>query len=284
MKKIIFLTFWCGMLFSPLCAQIKVGNQATNPDYMLDIEGKIAVRDKIYVGGSDVSLGDPGKEGQVLVSQGPGLPPRWRTLNLPIVEEEFFYLIYNNSFTDYSESAPASAGITLTSNQTSNAIYTIGTPRGNSVFNNFKTIEGLRKSFEVFSNDNQVYVTFEAVAHINSTATNHGVDFSCGIFVGETRQTRTLRAIRRTTLQQIGTATSPFITFTQINVIDNLTIGTYDIEIACGRNMNHGNQNSIFSGDLSIGNAIYTNINTFNAQTSLKVEVYEAPTQFDDLF
>jgi len=265
-----------------LGAQLKIGSgNTTAPDNVLEVEGSITVRDKIYAGGDDNTLGNPGKAGQVLVSQGEGLPPRWRTLNLPIIEENFFYLIYNNSFTDYTDDGNEdNEGLSLGSSTSgNNGPYTEGTARDNAMFSGFQSISGLTKTFDVFSSDNKVYVTFEAVAHIGSSALNAGVDFSCGIFVGgATQSSRTLRGIRRVTLQQADTAQYPFITFTQIALADELGVGSHTVEVACKRNANYN-----YTGNLGIGRAIQENINNFVAKTSLKVEVYEAPQTFHDI-
>lgn len=287
MKKILYLLTFITCVHST--AQIKI---SSNPDFNpsnsaeLAIDGSLTVRDKIYVGGSDVTLGNPGKPGQLLVSQGEGLPPRWRTLSVPSVEAGFFYLIYNNAFTDYNSSGTNGVdddgeGLNVSnSNVTSNnGPYTLLTSRTNTMFSNFQTIPGLTKTFDVYSSDNQVYITFEAVAQVATTETNQGVEFSCGIFAGgNTQASRTLRGIRRITLQQTSNP-SVFATFTQIALAQGLGVGTHTVEVACKRNANLGG----YSGTLRIGRAAVDNINNFVAKTSLKVEVYEAPQQFNDI-
>lgn len=266
-------------------AQIKVSNSpaAVNPDHDLDIAGSLTVRNKIYVGGSDVALGNPGRSGQVLVSQGPDLPPRWRTLNIPSVEAGFFYLIYNNAFTDFTNDNTQNEGININNADGANGgngPYTIGMARNNAAFINFTTITGLTRTFDVFSTDNQVYITFEAVAHSNSNSADAGADFVCGIFAGgNTQATRTLRGIRKLSLQQsYGAGSNPFITYTQIALASGLGIGSHQVEVACKRTGTYGTLT-----DLSIGRSVSTNINEFVAKSSLKVEVYEAPQNFNDI-
>lgn len=248
-------------------------------DAALTVEGSITVRDKIYAGGNGTTLGDPGKPGQVLVSQGQNLPPRWRTLNIPTIETGAFYLIYNNAFTDYLR--PQGQGLAnINTVSGSNGPYELGTLR--SALTGFTTIDGLTQKFDVFSNQNQVYITFEAMAQIEGSTNGHGVDFVCGIFVGNDGNpaSRTLRGIRKATVN-VGTSGDPFVTFTQIALADGLTIGKYDVEVACKRTANYNS----FNGVLAVGNkaGATTNLGVFAPQTSLKVEVYEIPTVFNDI-
>lgn len=266
----------------------------SNPasDANLVVEGSITVRDKIYAGGNSTTLGDPGKPGQVLVSQGANLPPRWRTLNIPTIEAGAFYLIYNNAFTDYNPTSPTvntNQGILLT-NSPANIVpgsgndgpYELGILR--SAATGFTTISGLTKQFDVFSNQNQVYVTFEAMAQVVGSTSGQGVDFVCGIFVGNNGDlaSRTLRGIRKATVN-IGANSNPFVTFTQIALADGLAIGKYDVEVACKRTANYNsypNTSSLAIGTFATGTS---NLGKFASQTSLKVEVYEIPTVFNDV-
>lgn len=252
----------------------------------LSIDGKgLTIRDRIYAGGTSTTLGNPGRTGQVLVSQGVNLPPRWRTLNIPDVTENLFYMIYNNSFTDYltpTGTVNTTPGLVLGSTVSgNNGPYDIGITR-TSLGTDFTSITGLDRQFEVFSNQNQVLITFETVAQISSTTAGNGVDFVCGVFVGRVGQNKTLRGIRKATLNQ-GNAQYPFLTFTMIALADGLTIGNYDVEVACKRTANYNS----FTGNLGIGRGVSgsnpLNMNDFIAQTSLKVEVYEIPQVFNTI-
>lgn len=284
MKNLLFITLISAA--SSLFAQVGISsntNYTTPAGVDLSIDGSLTVRDRIYAGGNSTTLGNPGKSGQVLVSQGANLPPRWRTLNIPNFDLVSFYLIYNNSFTDYNDPSP---GIQFAGNTQvttgSNGPYTFGTLRTDMA--DFQTIGGLTEKFDVFSNSNQVYITFEAVAQINTSGqTNNsvGVDFVCGIFAAREGQPLTLRSIRKATLQRASTANNPFITFTQIALADGLSSGKHDVQVACKRTANY-NGYSGQSDILAIGRPAppATNINTFISQTSLKVEVYEIPQTF----
>lgn len=276
--------FYCIFILATSFAFSQIGissNPSFNPSTgtALDVDGNLTIRNKIYAGGNDNTLGNPGKAGQVLVSQGPNLPPRWRTLNLPNLESGFFYLIYNNSFTDYTNNGQNDEGITLSGSipTGNNGPYSLGALR--SQLNGFTTIQGLTKDYVVHSTDNKVYITFEAVAHIVSSNANNSVDFVCGIFTGKKTdlpENRRLQGIRKTSLQLDA---NPFITFTQIAMSSVAETGEYTAEVACRRTNNYNN----FTGSLTIGRAASNNLNNFTTKTSLKVEVYEVPQVLKDI-
>lgn len=286
MKNLILFSF--SIISCALFSQVGISNSANyNPPAGVDlsIDGSMTVRNRIYTGGTSTTLGNPGRAGQVLVSQGPNLPPLWRTLNIPDIELNSFYLIYNNSFTDYrlaNGTVNPDPGVEYPSADVgvgTNGPFNVGLGRNSAT--GFRTITGLNKQFEVFSNQNQVYVTFETVAQLNTTTTGQGVEFVCGIFIGRAAQggnpaqEKTLRAIRKSTLF-MGSANHPFVTFTLIGLADGLTIGLYDVEVACKRTANFAS----YTGTLGIGTSVQTNLNDFISQNSLKVEVYEIPQVF----
>ncbi len=237
-------------------------------DANLIAEGSITVRDKIYAGGDGTILGNPGKAGQVLVSQGANKPPVWKTLNIPDVEENAYYLIYNEPFTDYTDDGDENnEGIAFTGGgSASEKEFTYNESFAST---GMTEILGLTKPFTIYTNKpNQVYITFEAVAQINNTAQWQGVDFACGIFVDNQ-----LKGVRRVTLNAPTTATGTFTTYTQIGLIGDLANGNYTAKIGCRRLLN---ENS-FNGNLGIGRAVQNNVNNFMAKTSVKIEVYEQP-------
>lgn len=260
-----------------LNAQIIISNDENYQnisDAELIIDGSLTIRDRIFTGGNETTLGNPGKAGQVLVSQGANLPPRWRTLNIPNIEENAYYLIYNNSFQDQ-------VGIDINNDANTNngnGPYPFDTPRSNSRFNLFQTIQGLNQEFVVHSTNNEVYITFEAVAHTNLSSNDSGADFVCGIFAGgSTNATKRLKGIRKLTIQQsYGAGQSAFITYTQTALASDLGVGTHNVEVACKRTATYGTLSQLSIGK-KVPDPSVSNINNFVAQSSLKVEVYEIP-------
>ncbi len=96
MKRIILtLLITAGL---PLSAQI--GINTPEPKAGLDVNGDLDLRGKIAVFNVMDNKLSEGTHDQVLVSQGEGYPPAWKTLRIPEYEPNKFYLIYNNSFSD----------------------------------------------------------------------------------------------------------------------------------------------------------------------------------------
>lgn len=96
MKNIISILFF----IAGLSLSAQVGINTNSPKAKLDINGDINLRNKIVVlNPADNSLSQ-GNNDQILVSQGEGYPPIWKSLRIPEYEPNKFYLIFNNSFSD----------------------------------------------------------------------------------------------------------------------------------------------------------------------------------------
>lgn len=242
----------------------QVGIGTENPQSTLDVRGDITVRDKIYLGGSDDGLGDPGKKGQVLISQGPGNPPVWKSLNIPVINPDDFLIVFTNTYSD-------EVGITLSNLQTINTttLYEKGDLRSHSKFNLWQDISGLTKTFNVQDSDSKVHITYEAVIHIKGQGSGY-VDVGCGVFINDQ-----LQGIRTATLQQVSGAQNPFHTFLMLVNTDNINEGVNQVKVACARFRNQG-----YTDQVGIGRAIETNINNFIAQSSLRIDIYESPEAF----
>lgn len=90
MKKTIYS---CVAGFFSLYAGAQVGIGTTKPKAALDVNGKTTLRKELRVGGTLTQPGSAGLNGQVLISQGEGLPPVWKSLNIPFMEEGQYKLI-----------------------------------------------------------------------------------------------------------------------------------------------------------------------------------------------
>ncbi len=264
MKKIISI-----LVFSiSYLTMSQVGINTNAPNAILDVNGDVSIRDKVYVGGAEGTPGNPGVSGQVLVSQGPGLPPVWLTLNIPDIEQNY-YLIYNNTFEDQT-------GVSFNSTEISgNNLYTKGT--NYSSLTNWKKIPAMTQTFTVNSTENKTYFTFETVAQIETTgATNilDAVDFACGIFIDGK-----LEGVRISSVEQPSTAYGPFRTMTMLHIADDLTVGNHSLDVACTRRANYSTSSS-----LGIGRAVSTtNLNNFMAKSTMKIEVFEIPDEYIDV-
>lgn len=257
------------MFFSLLSiAFSQVGINTNEPNSQLDVNGDVSIRGKLYTEGTDTVLGNPGNKGQVLVSSGSEGAPKWQTLNIPN-DIGKYYLIYNNTFNDRNgilfKSSEATGSLTYTKGNLLNSL------------SKWKKIPDLSSQhFEVYSNNNKVYLTFETVAHLGSQSQNAAAEFACGIFIDEK-----LEGVRVNTVEQTSTATFPFKTFTMLHVSENISKGTHKLDVACVRRSNFSSDNI----DLTIGRNINgtTNLNNFMAQSNVKIEVYEIPDQYIDI-
>ncbi|HUH36151.1 MAG TPA: hypothetical protein VL022_10000 [Moheibacter sp.] len=242
----------------------QVGVNTENPQTILDVRGDMTVRNKIYVGGNDNLLGNHGKKGQVLVSQGPNKPPMWKTLNIPNYKENEFYMIFTDAFID-------NVGLSFDSNEAigGSPLYNLNEDRSNAKFAKWKDIAGLNKDFFIYNSDNKVYITYEAVVQISGSGSG-SVDYACGVFVDNK-----LQGVRVETMKQALNASNAFQTFLMVIIAEDLTDGKHTTKVSCARIRNNN-----YTGNFSIGKAIQSNINNFVAQSSLKIEVYEVPENF----
>ncbi len=246
----------------------QMGINTNSPNAMLDVNGDLSIRGKIYTGGAEGTVGDPGVAGQVLVSQGPGLPPKWLTLNIPELEQNY-YLIYNNTFED-------EVGISFTSSENSgNNLYTRGTLL--SSLTSWKKIPGLTQTFEVYSEENKTFFTFETVAQMQTSGSSNmldAIDFACGVFIDGK-----LQGVRLNSIEQPSDAYGPFKTLTMMHVAEDIPVGNHTIDVACTRRQNYST-----SVELGIGRSVVAaNLNNFMAKSTLKVEVFEIPDTYIDV-
>lgn len=256
-----------------LSLSAQVGIKTESPKATLDVNGDTNLRGKLAVSNAENSSLSEGTDTQLLVSQGAGYPPIWKTLRIPEYEANKFYLIFNNSFSDdagvsfsgYEESTINSRSTTFTKNN------------GYNNFSRFKKILGLSQTMNVYSTVSKVYFQFETVVQANFGAagnTDSSIDYACGIFVDDK-----LVNLRQGTLKA-SSASNPFLTHNQIGVVENLSKGQHSVSVACSRLDSYNVSSGIVLG---IGKAVHTNINSFIAESSLKVDVYEVPQVFNPI-
>lgn len=246
----------------------QVGVNTQSPESQLDVNGDVTFRGKVYTGGDDTTLGNPGVKGQVLVSSGPGEPPKWLTLNIPD-DEGKYYLIYNDTFDDLT-------GVSFSSSEiTGLNLYTKGTLL--TSLSGWKKIPDLSQNFEVFSIQNKTYFTFETVVQMASTSAAYKLDaieYACGIFVDGK-----LEGVRINTVEQAGDSYGSFKTITILHVSENVPKGTHTLDVACTRRANYST-----SVNLGIGRSVLAeNLNNFMARSSMKIEVFEIPDEYVDI-
>lgn len=258
------------LLATGLMLSAQVGINTNSPKSKLDVNGDLNLRKKIVVLDPTNNILSEGNNDQLLVSQGEGYPPIWKTLRIPEYEPNKFYLIFNNSISDQT-------GIEfLTSEQpnmtTSKAVaFTKGADF--SSLKGFKKIAGLTQDINVYSTESKAYFQFETVVQADfavNGSTDTSIDYACGIFVDDK-----LINLRQNNMKA-NNAQYPFLTHNQIGVVANLSTGVHSVSVACSRLASYGDTTK----KLAIGKNASSNINNFIAQSSLKVDVYEVPQVF----
>ncbi|UHO38033.1 hypothetical protein H5J24_21025 [Chryseobacterium capnotolerans] len=271
MKNILSTLF----LASGLVLSAQVGINTESPKAQLDVNGDVNLRDKIAVLDVTDNTLSLGNNDQLLVSQGEGYPPIWKTLRIPEYEPNKFYLIFNNSFSDrvgvdflYSEE-PAATSTSKAAAFTKGATF--------SSLSKFKKINGLSQKISVFSNESKAYFQFETVVQANFTANGNpdtSIDYACGIFVDDK-----LINLRQSNLRA-SSAQFTFSTHNQIGIVANLSKGEHIVSVGCSRLASYGDASN---RKLGIGINTSTNLNKFITQSSLKVDVYEVPQVFNTI-
>ncbi|PWN68361.1 hypothetical protein C1631_016820 [Chryseobacterium phosphatilyticum] len=269
MKNIISTLF----LFSGLMLSAQIGINTDSPKAKLDVNGDANLRKKIMVSNTTDNTLSEGKNDQLLVSQGEGYAPIWKTLRIPEYEPNKFYLIFNNSFSDKNgiEFLTSEEPVMTTSK---GATFTKGADI--STLKGFKKIDGLSQTISVFSTESKAYFQFETVVQANfagNGSPDTSIDYTCGIFVDNK-----LINMRQRNLKAINSQ-YPFLTHNQIGIVANLSKGDHTVSVACSRLASYGDT----SKKLAIGKNTSTNINNFIAQSSLKVDVYEVPQVFNPI-
>lgn len=262
------------LLTSGLMLSAQVGINTDSPKAKLDVNGDLNLRDKIAILDVTDNTLSMGNNDQLLVSQGEGYPPTWKTLRIPEYEPNKFYLIFNNSLSD-------NTGVGFLSSEQPNmttskaATFTKGASFSN--LSGFKKIDGLTQKISVFSTESKAYFQFETVVQANFAANGNpdtSIDYACGIFVDDK-----LINLRQNNLRA-SSAQFTFATHNQIGIVTNLSKGDHTVSVGCSRLASYGDASN---RKLTIGTNTSSNINSFIAQSSLKADVYEVPQVFNTI-
>lgn len=223
----------------------QVGIGTDKPNATLDVNGDVALRNELSLGGTDMAKGNPGEANQVLVSQGEGLPPTWKYIRAPFVEDGTYKL--TNTYLSESEVGIStfSAGVTGDGVNTSSI--------GDLIDSKWKKIPNLTTQIEVkFAENKLVYQVQTGIEIVGSTA-GSTVRFLCGIFKDDK-----LIALRPDKITTAYSNTPTQYMFTLNYSEQNSPIGVYKMDVAC-RKIATTNVNNYFS--------IGSNIPTYQSGT-----------------
>lgn len=266
MKKIIYC---CAAGLLSFYANAQVGIGTTKPKSVLDVNGKTTLRKELRVGGTSTQAGNAGLNGQVLVSQGEGLPPVWKSLNVSFMEEGQYKLI--NSYLSSDQ-----LGVTSISNGVAgDNIYTskVGDNVTDAAKGNWKKIDGLKNTFTIKNGKNRITYQFQTGIEMKaqSSTTIESVRFACGVF--RNGLLVAVRPDRIATNNNSGKNGLQDYIFTLNYTEQNVPVGVHNIEIAC-RKIDASNSTSEFS----IGSNVQSSSgvsSSFTLESTMKMDVIE---------
>ncbi|MBV6878656.1 hypothetical protein NG800_002085 [Epilithonimonas ginsengisoli] len=249
---------------SKFFSQVGIGTE--KPNSTLDVNGDVALRNELSLGGTDLAKGNPGETNQVLVSQGEGLPPTWKYVKAPFVEDGTYKL--TNTYLSESE-----LGITnFSAGVAGDGVYTSSI--GDPLDSKWTKIPNLTTQMEVkFSENKLVYQTQTGVEIVGSTV-GSTVKFICGIF-----KDNKLVALRPDKISAAYSNTPTQYMFTLNYSEQNSPIGVYTMDVACRKiatiDLNNyfsigSNIPTYQSGSVTVAN---TGSNSFALKSFFKIDI-----------
>lgn len=267
MKRYIYYIVTGLFFFNHVNAQ--VGIKTASPNATLDVNGATTLRKELRVGGTSTQVGNPGLNGQVLVSQGEGLPPVWKSLSVPFVEVGQYKLINTYLSSDRN-------GITsLSASVAADGIYKSNVGDDITDLNKGKwvKINAFETNFEVKNGNNRITYQFQSGVEMKapSATTSQSVAFACGVFRNEK-----LVAVRPDKISSnnnsVKNGMQDYI-FTLNYTEQSVPAGNHKVEVAC-RKINSSDINTAFTIGRNIANG-NTNSNAFTLESEFKMDIIE---------
>lgn len=269
MKRIIYCSA-AGLL--SLCMNAQVGIGITSPKSTLDVNGKTTLRKELRVGGTSTQAGNAGLNGQVLVSQGEGLPPVWKSLNVSFMEEGQYKLINSYLSSDQVGISALSAGIPDDDVYKNN----VGDEITDVSKGVWSKITGLENNIIIKNGRNRLTYQFQTGVEMKAPAsgTSQSVTFTCGVFRnGKLVAVRPDKVMSNNNAEKAGIQDYIFtLNYTEQNV----PVGPQKLEVAC-RKINTSNVNSQFTIGRNVSDT-NTVSNAFTLESVMKIDVIEYVT------
>ncbi len=266
MKKIIYC---CVAGFLPFYAGAQVGIGTSKPKSGLDVNGKTTLRKELRVGGTSTQAGSAGLNGQVLVSQGEGLPPVWKSLNVSFMEEGQYKLI--NSYL----SSDQTGIITLSNGVAGDNVYknNVGDDITDTTKGKWVKITGLENNFTIKNGKNRLTYQFQTGIEMKApvSTTSQSIRFTCGVFRnGKLVAVRPDRVASNNNSEKEGLQDYIFtLNYTELNV----PVGPHKIEIGCRKI-----ETSNLASQFAIGRNVQSSngsSNAFTLESAMKMDVIE---------
>lgn len=269
MKRIIYC---CAAGLLSLCVNAQVGIGTTAPKSTLDINGKTTLRKELRVGGTSDQVGNAGLNGQVLVSQGEGLPPVWKSLNVSFMEEGQYKLINSYLSSDQAGITALSSGIAADNVYKNN----VGDDIADTSKGKWVKIAGLENNFIIKNGKNRLTYQFQTGVEMKAPAatTSQSVTFTCGVFRnGKLVAVRPDKIVSNNNTEKQGILDYIFtLNYTEQNV----PVGAQKLEVAC-RKINSSNLSSQFTVGRNVSDT-NTVSNAFTLESVMKIDVIEYVT------
>lgn len=259
-------------LFFTIQVSAQVGIGTSVPNSTLDINGKTTLRKELRVNGTSSQAGTAGLNGQVLVSQGENLPPVWRTITVPFMEEGQYKLINSYLSSDQAGITTLSSGVAgdgIFKNSVNDEIT--DTSKGKWV-----KIAGLESNFTIKNAKNRLTYQLQTGAEMKSSSatSSQSISFTCGVF-----RNGKLVAVRPDKISSNNNTDKAGLQdyiFTLNYTEQNVAIGAQKIEVAC-RKIETTSNNAQFTVGRNISNS-NTESNAFTLESVFKTDVVEYVT------
>ncbi len=232
-----------------------LGINTVTPQNDLHVNGNLQVTKEINLGGSDVIKGNPGEDGQFLVSQGPNKAPEWKSIHIPTVPGSYalaksFVLVDNNAIR-------VNYGIKV-----NKRIYNLD----ESI--NYNDPADPNAKWQVFSkltskvtiNKNRSFVNLSLQCMSDKNSSDSNVSFAIGFFID--KKLKAVRPLRYA---------ADYDVLTVLTTIKNLPVGTYDLQVA----LMHRDRDKDES--YQVANPMFpVLLSPFMTQATLQVDILEA--------
>jgi len=249
----------------------QVGIKTEKPTAKLDVNGDLQIRGEFRAGTSTDNTIAAGEDGQFLMSQGPGLPPKWGKVDKPKFDTGD-YVLKDTQF------AQDRTGLELTT------LYNSPITEGTLLTNEWSVIEGLTTTITTTKDKNRIMFMCQTVMQSPFDDTkealpegdNNWASALCAIFIGgegAARSTFKLVAVRQ---GSIAGGHYPQLAFTLVSSYEDIPTGKYNVVVAYQRRDGTAKMNAL---PLYFGRGFTTSpvqvTNSFMNKSVIRVDVFE---------
>lgn len=257
-SKVTYLIF---SISSLVFSQVGIGTKI--PQSSLDVNGNIMLREELKVGGTKTVDGSSGNYNDILVSQGDGNTPLWKSSKVGFYEEGEYRT--TSSFITTSES-----GLIYSSSQNDGITTSLLGELLVTSPSIWKELPNLSTKFSVDDPKNKINIMFQTgieSGNIGSTS-DQNIKFMCGIFIDNI-----LVALRADQIDGIRYKNSNNQSIYTLNyTVNDVTTGEHTLKVGCRRISSTSGTNV----SLAIGQGLDNSVaNSFMLQSVLKFDVSE---------